>query len=175
MKKGSKKDANKGSGAGIRPKRTISSKLLVVVLPMVTASILFIILFLSTQAKSIIIEQSQNALENETNANANDIARTMNNIRGYYDGLVDVMEASVYEDDAAILAALAPGMEEYSGTVIDVYIGLSDRSFYDGGGWVPDADYDPTTRVWYENGFKENNIIYGVPRCNNVRFSPTKI
>ncbi len=36
-------------------------------------------------------------------------------------------------------------------------------SFIDGGDWVPDADYDPTTRAWFQEGMKHHNIVLGDP------------
>ncbi len=87
----------------------------------------------------------------------------MEGIKGYYNGLADLLELGDYADDAAIKQALQPGMQEYEGVVNDVYLGFDDKTFIDGGDWVPDADYDPTTRGWYEEGSKTDKVIFGTP------------
>jgi len=72
------------------------------------------------------------------------------------------MDFPIFKKDD-ILKALEPGMKEYEGFVIDCYAAFSDKSFYDGGGWVPEADYDPTTRGWYEKGIQSDSIVLGTP------------
>ena len=147
---------------GTKTKR-ISVQLLMVLVPMIAAFIIIVAVIIFTNSKSIIIDQSMNGLEKESKANANDISSTMMEIKGYYDGLADMLETGNYADDAAIKAALQPGMEEYPGVVNDVYVAFPDKTFIDGGDWVPDADYDPTTRGWYQEGSKSDVIIFGTP------------
>ncbi|MCR5153470.1 MAG: methyl-accepting chemotaxis protein, partial [Lachnospiraceae bacterium] len=102
-------------------------------------------------------------LYEESRANSEDISSLLQGITRYYNGLADAMEFSYYNSDSELIANLAEGMNEYPGIVIDCYIALSDKTFYDGGGWVPGADYDPTTRAWYIDGLKASSIILGPP------------
>ncbi|MCF4152016.1 methyl-accepting chemotaxis protein [Dethiosulfovibrio sp. F2B] len=51
---------------------------------------------------------------------------------------------------------LIPYMEHYTEInkqrgIQDVYMAFEDRSFADGTGWVPPADYDPKVRAWYRS------------------------
>ncbi len=39
----------------------------------------------------------------------------------------------------------------------DVYMAFEDRSFADGTGWVPPADYDPKVRAWYRRAADDPN------------------
>lgn len=43
---------------------------------------------------------------------------------------------------AIVSAAMQDGMNMYKGMVNDVYLAFPDKTFIDGGDWVPDADYD---------------------------------
>lgn len=43
--------------------------------------------------------------------------------------------------------------------VSQTYIGLSDGHFITGGQWVPPEDYDPRTRVWYEEAVAADATI----------------
>lgn len=144
-------------------RRTISMQLLVILIPMIALFIILVAAIIFITSRSVITEEGMDGLENESIANANDIGSTMDNIKGYYNGLADAIETSEYESDEALLAALIPGMEEYPDAVIDCYIAFSDKSFFDGGGWVPDADYDPTTRAWYTTGLNSSEMILGAP------------
>ena len=44
--------------------------------------------------------------------------------------------------------------------VQDLYVGMADRRFIDGTGWVPPADYDPRTRDWYKKALETQGAYY---------------
>ncbi len=141
----------------------ISVQLLRVLIPMIALFIILVAVILFMNSRAIITEESMIRLEEESKANANDIASTMSNIVGYFDGLADLLEASSYAGNDEIKAALQPSMKKYPGMVNDVYVAFPDKTFIDGGDWVPDADYDPTTRGWYQEGSKHADIVLGDP------------
>jgi diguanylate cyclase (GGDEF)-like protein len=43
--------------------------------------------------------------------------------------------------------------------VSEIYIGLADGGFVTGSDWVPPSDYDPRTRVWYQEAIEQNQTI----------------
>jgi methyl-accepting chemotaxis protein len=45
----------------------------------------------------------------------------------------------------------------------DVYLGFPDKTFLDGAGWQPPADYDCTTRGWYTGAVEKGGLFYGSP------------
>ncbi len=143
--------------------RHISAQLLIVLLPMTVLAIAVITIFIAFSAKNVIVEEATNGLKQEARANAADISAEMAGMVGYYNAFADTLEVSDYTDDEAIFRALQPGMAEYPDVVIDVYLALGKDAFYDGGGWVPEADYDPTTRAWYQNGQGQTSIVLGDP------------
>lgn len=46
---------------------------------------------------------------------------------------------------------------------LDVYVGLSNKNFWDGAGWTPDAGFDCTSRDWYKEAIEKNKLIYTEP------------
>ncbi|MGN0665822.1 MAG: methyl-accepting chemotaxis protein [Huintestinicola sp.] len=72
------------------------------------------------------------------------------------------IEAMKLEDDKLIsdfLLAETSAAENAS----DIYVGFEDKSFIDGTGWIPDADWDCTQRSWYTNAEKSKEKVYGDP------------
>ncbi len=155
-----KKAKAKNTGGGTKK---ISIQLLIVLVPMIALFIVFAAGIIFVNSRSIITEQGINGLREESQSNANDIATTMFDIKGYYNSMGDMLEIGDYNDDAVIKAALQPGMSAFEGMVNDVYVAFEDKVFIDGADWVPDADYDPTTRGWYETGATSDTIIFGAP------------
>lgn len=45
----------------------------------------------------------------------------------------------------------------------DIYVGLTDKTFLDGSGWVPKADFDCTTRSWFKGAMDKKDLCYGNP------------
>lgn len=45
----------------------------------------------------------------------------------------------------------------------DIYVGLMDKTFLDGSGWTPKADFDCTKRVWFTEAINKNDLCYGDP------------
>lgn len=52
--------------------------------------------------------------------------------------------------------------------ITDIYMGFSDKSFLDGSGWVPGADYDCTTRGWYQGAVDKGGLYYDTPYLDLV-------
>ena len=145
-----------------RKTKKISVQLLMILVPMIAVFIIGLASILFIFSRNVIINESMDGLEKESKANANDISSTMKGIMGYYDGLGDLLETSQIKDDAAVKAVIQPGMSEFD-MVHDVYVAFNDKTFVDGGEWVPDADYDARTRPWYQTGEKSEKITLGAP------------
>ena len=143
--------------------KKLSTQLLVILIPMIAFCIIAVAVIIFVNSRSIITDLAMGQLEKESKANANDISSDMQGMISYYDGLSDSLEAIDFKDNKEIREALQPGMKAYEGTVIDVYVAFPDKTFIDGGDWVPDADYDPTTRGWYQTGQTSDRIVTGTP------------
>ncbi len=143
--------------------KKISIQLLRVLLTLFAVFIVGVAVIIFTDAKSIITEEGQERLKQESTAYANDIAVTMGDIMNYYDSLADMLEIQDYADADAIHNALQPGMKAYTEMVHDVYVAFDDKSFIDGEDWVPPEGYDPTTRGWYITGKTAKRVVLGEP------------
>ncbi|MBO6128301.1 MAG: methyl-accepting chemotaxis protein [Pseudobutyrivibrio sp.] len=142
----------------------ISTQLLVVLIPLVIAAIAIVTVMLAVQAKNVIVDEATAGLHQESRANAADIARTIEGMTKYYDGLADAIEKSTYVDGNQINNLLIESLNEYPGVVIDAYIAVGRTEFYDGSGWFPDmTEYDATTRAWYQTGENAAEITLGAP------------
>lgn len=140
----------------------ISVQLLLVMIPMIAFFIVLIAVIIFANATSVITDEATNGLSKESKANANDISKEMNMIRGYYNGMADSLEEASL-DKAGIKKVIMPGKTEFPDLVNDVYVALSDKSFIDAADWEPDEGYDPTTRGWYVSGHESSSIVFGKP------------
>jgi methyl-accepting chemotaxis protein len=53
--------------------------------------------------------------------------------------------------------------------IADIYIGFeADGSFLDGGDWIPPADYDCRTRVWYTEAVAKDGLIFSAPYIDMI-------
>lgn len=170
IRKKGKQNMQKGDGDdSMRVKRSISGKLLMVLVPLVTVSILGVILFLSSQAKNIIIEIACNSLEQETRANAEGFSGDIRNFIGKLDALGIALEQSTYGSNEEILDFLSSEAAQFpEGMANGVYLALSDGSWIDTSGWTPDADYVASERPWYKDGIQHDTFTLGVPYLDSA-------
>lgn len=50
----------------------------------------------------------------------------------------------------------------------DIYSADSDGTFYDGTGWIPDADWDCTTRAWFSLPQERDETVFGDPYVDAI-------
>lgn len=50
----------------------------------------------------------------------------------------------------------------------DIYSADSDGTFYDGTGWIPDADWDCTTRAWFSLPQERGETVFGDPYVDAI-------
>jgi len=139
----------------------ISTQLSIVLIPMIAAFIIFLGVIIFARAKTIIIENAQADLHNDSRANANDISAFIGNINGYFDGAADIIENTKFESEEEFLRSGEILMSKYPEAENGAYFGMSDKSYLDPSGWVPDAGYDPTSRDWYTEGVNNTEMTPG--------------
>lgn len=61
-----------------------------------------------------------------------------------------------------VLSYLAEEFKKNKSTT-DIYVGLMDKTFLDGSGWIPKSDFDCTKRVWFTGAIDKNDLCYGDP------------
>lgn len=140
------------AGNGSASTKHISAQLLVVILPMMIVAIAIVTMFISLRAKNIIEEEATNGLYQESQANASYVSGKLDSIRVYFDGICDTVQNTEFGSDQEIVDTFAFTMNQFDETPSGFYIGFSNKEYVDVSGWVPAADYDPTSRPWYTQG-----------------------
>lgn len=65
--------------------------------------------------------------------------------------------------DGEVPVALLMGYRDIDKELSDVYYGSADGKMTDGSGWVPPADFDPRTRVWYKKAMEQKKTVFSDP------------
>ncbi|MCR5777812.1 MAG: methyl-accepting chemotaxis protein [Lachnospiraceae bacterium] len=146
-----KKGAPEG-GKDKKLKKSIGAVLLSVLLPVTAVAIVFIIVFLTTQARVTIEKISKGDLEDVTNANAyilseellkivdraEELACTIDNVE-----FKDIDELQKYLEHSQNIATMASG---------GMYVGFEDNSYTFSDGHKQDEGWVATERGWYKEG-----------------------
>ena len=146
-----------------KTRKSISTKLLVILLPMVTVAIIFVILFLSMQARSMITSLAQDDLLSDAKANCAQISGQMESLTATFEQFAQTIERVPFEDIEAMKAYLEPSLTFSELVPNGFYVGLEDGTWIDPSGWEPDADYVIAERDWYKKGIGSSTFVYGTP------------
>lgn len=65
--------------------------------------------------------------------------------------------------DSPYLFSYFQAKQKENAQIISFYAGFSDKRFISGDGWVPESDYDCTTRDWYTAALSKNGLAYTAP------------
>ena len=133
---------------------------------MIAVFIIAVAIIIFTRSKNVIVNETKEYLHNDSRANANDISSRMQVIKGYYDGVVDLLGTTSYSSDDEMMEAMQPILDAFEETPAGAYIGLSDKGYIDPSGWVPDEGYNPTERDWYVEGIEHDRIEFGAPHVD---------
>ncbi|MCR4746615.1 MAG: methyl-accepting chemotaxis protein, partial [Lachnospiraceae bacterium] len=162
------KEKKPKTSANNKPVKTISGKLMTILIPMIALLVILMIVFLSSQARAVILELSENALEQETIANANLLSADIRSFIGSADAMSITLEKIPFNSDDEILEFLNESKTFNSNAENGIYIGFDNGDWIDPSGWVPDADYDCTTRGWYQEGTDHKTFAVGSPYLDMV-------
>ncbi len=142
---------------------SIAGKLLVTLLPMITIFIVIVATVIFFRARTVIVDEAQSGLLQESKANAADIGIRLENVRAYYKAVTDVLENIDFGGREGIL-------EKFNYTKDlrkDMYPGffgvIEGSPYMDMTGWEPGADFDVTSRAWYQTGSGKSEMTWGTP------------
>ena len=144
-------------------KTTIGAKLLSILIPMVTVSIVFVIVFLSAQARGIIINLATSSLESDSGKNAANVGVKMSNILYAFDQNIKTINSLGLKDKADIEKALERTLDLTDMAPNGLYGGMENGTWMDPSGWEPDADYVITERDWYKQALGHEEFVIGEP------------
>ena len=148
--------------ASLKPTKSVSGKLMMVVIPIIAVVIVGVIALITINARSIITEQASNRLKEETRANATAIGMEIAELVNYADSVGDALQITDIDSDDDIMAFMENVMANKD-DASDAYFAIGSDTFIDGSGWVPEEGYDSTTRAWYQRGITSDTIQIGTP------------
>lgn len=115
-------------------------------------------------ADSSIREQTYTRIEEELSAEVDTLSGDIN---GWILGKSQIVESLSALLKEGVTPEITPEYlnpllytKSTEGAVSDIYVGTVDGEMIDGSLWVPDADYDPRTRPWYQAAETTDEIIY---------------
>lgn len=134
----------------------------------ITFSLMCIILILTSSLVGYYV--SSGAIQNESKAKVQYASEKYSElINGWLDGQAKIVseialtiENEETYNESYVLKLLEKNLKANS-NVTDLYIGTTDKHMIDGSGWVPEAGYDPTTRLWYKSAMEKGGLIYTSP------------
>ena len=146
-----------------KARKSVSGKLLKIVIPMIAVAIILIMIIVTSQAKSIITDLAISNLEKESEYYTEKVGREITNIIEYLDASAETLGAVSFPDDDAMASYLVPTLTKNEYMPNGMYLATSDGSWIDPSGWVPDADYIPQERTWYKEGLQHSTFYPGEP------------
>ena len=147
----------------VKAGKSVSAKLLSVLIPMIVGGIIIIMLVVFSQAKRIITDLAMNNLQKESEFYAEQIGREITNLQEYLDAQADALSAVSFPNDNAMASFLAPTMTKNPYVPNGMYLSTSTGDWIDPSGWVPDPDYVPMERDWYKEGEQHATFLAGEP------------
>ena len=146
-----------------KSRKSVSGKLLKVVIPMIALSIIVIMLIVATQAKNIITELAVNNLEKESEYYTEKIGREITNLVEYLDASAEALGSVSFPNDNAMASYLLPTLSKNEYMPNGMYVATATGQWIDPSGWVPDPDYVATERSWYIEGLTHSTFLPGEP------------
>ncbi|MBO6308910.1 MAG: methyl-accepting chemotaxis protein [Oribacterium sp.] len=146
-----------------KSRKSVSGKLLKVVIPMIALSIIVIMFIVATQAKNIITELAVNNLEKESEYYTEKIGREITNLVEYLDASAEALGSVSFPNDNAMASYLLPTLSKNEYMPNGMYVATSTGQWIDPSGWVPDPDYVATERSWYIEGLTHSTFLPGEP------------
>jgi len=131
---------------------------LIIVLLIVT--VMYFFFFSINQLNVQVNEQKYDRLVIELRGVSNNFSKWINIKREMLDTSKDIVDNLAYSE----LIANNVGnpylnINNDDENVSQIYVGLEDGGFITGGQWIPPADYDPRTRVWYREALEKDETI----------------
>ncbi|WP_024867037.1 methyl-accepting chemotaxis protein [Butyrivibrio sp. FCS014] len=147
----------------VKAKKSVSGKLLKVLIPMIAASIILIMYIVAVQARNIITELATNNLDKESDYYSEKIGREITTLMEYCDASAAALESVSFPNDNAMASFLIPTLTKNEYMPNGMYVATATGAWIDPSGWVPDPDYVATERSWYQEGLQHSTFFPGEP------------
>ena len=155
--------SKKKASSNVKTKKSISSLLLSVLLPVTAIGIVFIILFMSSQAKKEIVDISKADLKAETEENAKDLGADVQQLLATMEMYAKTLETVPMPNHDEMLKYITPSKDYEGMKSSGIYIGFSDNSYMFANGTIQKDDWVATERGWYKAGENAEKFIATEP------------
>nr|MCR5525836.1 cache domain-containing protein [Lachnospiraceae bacterium] len=163
------KGSNAPQNDEFKIKRSVSTTLLTILLPVTIVGIIFIIIVLTTQAKKSILDLVKQDLQAETTSNARDIGSQLEMLTSHYDSYANTLETVYFEDHDAMLEYLLPTVDYNVIKNIGLFIGFSDNTYFFANGTTHHNDgWVATEREWYVRGIETKEWVSTDPYIDST-------
>ncbi|HWR38143.1 MAG TPA: methyl-accepting chemotaxis protein [Patescibacteria group bacterium] len=136
----------------------LRTKLLLYISVPVMIVLIGLSLFAYFQARAALETQIRESTVNLTAYHAAEIDKVLRQRQAVIDTLAIELSRQIPADDE--LRRLMEYMTKNVPGAGDIYVGFKDKHFIDGTGWLPPADYDPTSRGWYKQAVDSQTAVY---------------
>ena len=117
-------------------------------------------------SRSLLVSESRETMLAKSQKYASDIETIIFQKMSY----VEVYANNISKDQKkgqALLRDLTYLTQNVDGA-LDFYAGFKDKTFLDGSGWVPEADFDPTSRSWYKGALGKGGAYVSDPYISAI-------
>ena len=135
---------------------------------LIGAPILLVIVILTVisfiYSRSLLVGESRETMLSNAAKYASDIENIISEKKSY----VEISADNISKDQkkGQILLADLTYLTKNVNGALDFYAGFNDKTFFDGSGWKPAADFDPTARSWYKGALAQNTAYVSDPYIN---------
>lgn len=117
-------------------------------------------------SRSLLVSESRETMLAKSQKYASDIETIIFQKMSY----VEVYANNISKDQKkgqALLRDLTYLTQNVDGA-LDFYAGFKDKTFLDGSGWVPESDFDPTSRSWYKGAIGKSSAYVSDPYISAI-------
>ena len=112
-------------------------------------------------SKSLLVKESRETMLAYTEKYASDIETIISEKKTYVE--ISAADLSKSNERGEALKKSLTGIASQIKGIVDFYAGFEDKSFQSGMGFIPDADFDTTSRVWYKTVIDSDSTYISDP------------
>lgn len=149
---------------GVRQKnrgfRSIKTKLILLILPVVILVMGVLLSITYQNSKKIIVNYANDLVKSLTVSNAHEVETWSQEILSSLNQIQNTLN-TVDMDNSTLMKYLSTTLNQNESNSGGVYIGSDRQEFYDPSGFVPESDYVVTERDWFKEGITHETFAFG--------------
>jgi len=143
----------------------LRTKLIAVFASVVAVALIAVSLIAYTYVKGVLVADINAQMTAVTQSNVNFMDGWLNSKAEVADTTAKMIENNYAGQEVPQAVFLTYKKDK---ALSDLYMGTADKKFIDGGGWVPPSDYNPTTRVWYQQASAAGKVVFTDPYVDMI-------